>query len=98
MRAARRSISSSGVSIRLTLPPAPGLDALIDRALRIDFTQSFQRKGRPGAIAQQALEALAVMRFGANALAPGYLRPKIIATAMLGAIFSITMWVSAQTY
>ena len=27
------------------------LDALIDQGLRIDFTQPFQRKGRPSAIA-----------------------------------------------
>lgn len=36
------------------------LDALIDQVFGVDFTQSFQRKGRPGAVAQQALQTLAV--------------------------------------
>jgi hypothetical protein len=43
------------------------LDTLIDQALRIDFTQSFQREGRPGAVAQQALQPLAVARFDPHA-------------------------------
>jgi hypothetical protein len=43
------------------------LDALIDQALRIDFTQSFQREGRPRALAQQALQPLAVARFDPHA-------------------------------
>ena len=43
------------------------LDALIDEVLRIDFTQPLQRKGRPGAVTQQTLQALAVIRFDAHA-------------------------------
>jgi hypothetical protein len=43
------------------------LDALIDQVLGIDFTQPFQREGRPRAAAQQALQPLAVARFDAHA-------------------------------
>ncbi len=43
------------------------LDALIDQALCIDFTQALQRKGRPGAIAQRSLQAEAIVRFYAQA-------------------------------
>ena len=43
------------------------LDALIDQVLGIDFTQPFQREGRPGAVAQQALQAQAIVRFDAHA-------------------------------
>jgi hypothetical protein len=45
----------SGVSISVTLPLGPGLTlsrtSVSDQLLRIDFTQPFQRKGRPSAIA-----------------------------------------------
>ena len=53
--------------MRLTLSPAPGFDALIDQVLGIDFTQSLQCEGRSGAVAQQAFQALAVVRFDAHA-------------------------------
>lgn len=43
------------------------LDAFIDQVLGIDFTQSLQRKGRPGAIPQQAFQALPVRRLDAHA-------------------------------
>jgi hypothetical protein len=43
------------------------LDALIDQVLGIDFTQPFQREGRPRAVAQQPLQALAVFRLDAHA-------------------------------
>ena len=43
------------------------LDAFIDQALCIDFTQPLQREGRPGAIAQQALQAHVIVRFYAHA-------------------------------
>jgi hypothetical protein len=35
--------------------------------LCIDFTQAFQREGRPGAIAQETLQPVAVVRFNAHA-------------------------------
>jgi hypothetical protein len=39
------------------------LDALIDQVLGIDLTQPFQREGQPGAVAQQPLQAQAIVRF-----------------------------------
>jgi len=43
------------------------LDALVDEVLGIDFAQSFEREGRPGAVTQQALQAFLVLRFDAYA-------------------------------
>jgi len=43
------------------------LDALIDQMLGIDFPQSLQGKGRPGAIAQQTFQAFPVLRFDTHA-------------------------------
>lgn len=45
----------------------PRLGALIDQVLRIDLPQPFLRKGRAGALAQQALQPLAVVGFDAHA-------------------------------
>ena len=45
----------------------PRLDALIDQVFGVYFTQSFQGKGRPGAVAQQALQAWPVVPLDAHA-------------------------------
>ena len=39
----------------------------MNQALCIDFTQSFQCEGRSGAVAQQTLQAQAIVRFYAHA-------------------------------
>lgn len=60
------------------------LDALIDQVLDIDFTQPFQREGRPRAVAQQPLQALAVMRFDVDACIKGEAPTVIPATHRRG--------------